>query len=70
MSDDQLLEPTETHLGRNGGSLRMGNPGNRGNPSGRTPRILVKERAGRVLRLLLIDLEERLQAARAGRGRS
>ena len=33
-------------------------------PNGRRPRITVKERAGRVLRLLLIDLEERLLNAR------
>lgn len=66
MLNDQQLEPTEMHPGRNGGTLRTGNPGNRGNPNGRTPRILVKERAGRVLRLLLIDLEA-LRLARAGR---
>jgi len=34
----------------------------------RTPRIPVKERAGRALRALLIDLEERIEAARKGDG--
>jgi hypothetical protein len=62
------LEPTEMRPGNDGGRLRTGNPGNRGNPNGRTPRISVKERAGRALRTLLIDLEERVQAARDGTG--
>jgi hypothetical protein len=63
------LEPTETHLNAQGGSLRIGNPGNRGNPNGRTPRIPVKERAGRALRLLLADLEDQLERERKGEGR-
>jgi hypothetical protein len=68
MSDDQELGPTEMRPGRNGGTLRTGNPGNRGNPNGRTGSIPTKERAGRVVRAILVDLEERMQAAKEGRG--
>ncbi len=39
MFDSQQVEPSETHPGRNGGLLRTGNPGNRGNPNGRTGSI-------------------------------
>jgi len=60
MSDDRQLESTETHPGRNGGTLRTGNPGNRGNPNGRTGSIPTKESAGRVLRKILAKLEDRL----------
>jgi hypothetical protein len=70
VTDNSELEPTGMHPGRNGGLLRTGNPGNRGNPNGRTPRnhIPTKQRAGRALRRLLVDLEERLQAAKDGTG--
>lgn len=60
MSDDQQLEPIEMRPGRNGGTLRTGNPGNRGNPNGRTGSIPTKERAGRVLQKILAKLEDRL----------
>ena len=74
MTDLHLLppgdppEPVEMRPQSHGGELRSGNPGNAGNPNGRTPRIPVKERAGRALRALLIDLEERIEAARKGEG--
>ena len=46
--------------GRNGGTLRTGNPGNRGNPNGRRGLLPLRIRAGRALGRLLADLEGRL----------
>ena len=46
--------------GRNGGTLRTGNPGNRGNPNGRRGSLPLRIRAGRALGRLLADLEGRL----------